>query len=61
METKDNRWEKGNPLFIYEHTKGLPANKVGMGKQESFMTINFLAEALSFFFFFKALLLLSID
>lgn len=52
METKDNRWEKGNPLFIYEHTKGLPANKVGMGKQESFMTINFLAEALSFFFFF---------
>ena len=34
MKAKDNRWEKGNPLFICELTRGLPAKTGAMSKQE---------------------------
>lgn len=59
MKAKDNRWEKGNPLFICELTRGLPAKTGAMSKQEErdLMTIIFWAEALSFCFPFKTLLI----
>ena len=34
LKAKDNRWEKGNPLFICELTRGLPAKTGAMSKQE---------------------------
>lgn len=34
LKAKNNRWEKGNPLFICELTRGLPAKTGAMSKQE---------------------------